>query len=259
MSAVVATPPDTHEQVDRDELASTKLWAAYISEAEKYDKALVERWRSDMDGLLIFAGLFSASLTAFIIESYKTLSPDQEVITNALLAQISRQLDPHLNASSADFATLEAFSPTSSSLACNILWFCSLGFSLSCALIATLVEQWSRDFIQRTEMRPSSIIRARIFSYLYFGIKRFGMHSMVACIPLLLHISLLLFFAGLVAFLQPVNTILMTTAAVLLGLMSSIYVYLTLLPMFSSDSPYQTPLSIVAWGFFRRLLASFYI
>jgi hypothetical protein len=26
----------------------------YISEAEKYDKALVESWRSDMDGLLIF-------------------------------------------------------------------------------------------------------------------------------------------------------------------------------------------------------------
>ncbi|KAJ6587497.1 hypothetical protein DFH09DRAFT_1359215 [Mycena vulgaris] len=259
MSNVVATPPDTHEQVDRDELASAKLWAAYISEAEKYDKALVERWRSDMDGLLIFAGLFSASLTAFIIESYKTLSPDQGAITNALLAQISRQLDPHLNASSADVATLKAFSPTSSSLACNILWFLSLGLSLSCALIATLVEQWSRDFIQRTEMRPSSIIRARIFSYLYFGIKRFGMHSMVACIPLLLHISLLLFFAGLVAFLQPVNTILMTTAAVLLGLMSSTYTYLTLLPMFSSDSPYQTPLSIVAWGLFRRFWTQFYI
>ncbi|KAJ7251073.1 hypothetical protein C8J57DRAFT_1667005, partial [Mycena rebaudengoi] len=259
MSNVVATLPDTHEQVDRDELASAKLWAAYISEAEKYDKALVERWRSDMDGLLIFAGLFSASLTAFIIESYKTLSPDQGAITNALLAQISRQLDPHLNASSADVATLKAFSPTSSSLACNILWFLSLGLSLSCALIATLVEQWSRDFIQRTEMRPSSIIRARIFSYLYFGIKRFGMHSMVACIPLLLHISLLLFFAGLVAFLQPVNTVLMTTAAVLLGLMSSTYAYLTLLPMFSSDSPYQTPLSIVVWGLFRRFWTQFYI
>jgi hypothetical protein len=28
----------------------------YISEAEKYDKALVESWRSDMDGLLIFVG-----------------------------------------------------------------------------------------------------------------------------------------------------------------------------------------------------------
>jgi hypothetical protein len=26
----------------------------YVSEAEKYDKALVETWKSDMEGLLIF-------------------------------------------------------------------------------------------------------------------------------------------------------------------------------------------------------------
>ncbi|KAJ7792721.1 hypothetical protein B0H14DRAFT_3562485, partial [Mycena olivaceomarginata] len=80
------------KQADHDELASAKLWAVYISEAEKYDKALVESWKSDMDGLLIFA-LFSASLTAFLIESYKTLSPDQGAMTIALLAQISHQLD----------------------------------------------------------------------------------------------------------------------------------------------------------------------
>ncbi|KAJ7082992.1 hypothetical protein C8R44DRAFT_561988, partial [Mycena epipterygia] len=67
-------------------------WAVYISEADKYDKTLVENWKSDMDGILIFAGLFSAILTAFLIESYKTLSPDQGAITIAVLAQISLQL-----------------------------------------------------------------------------------------------------------------------------------------------------------------------
>ncbi|KAF8199396.1 hypothetical protein K438DRAFT_1478749, partial [Mycena galopus ATCC 62051] len=121
-------------------------WAVYISEAHKYDKTLVEGWKSDMEGLLIFAGLFSASLVAFIVESYKTLSPDHAAITIALLTQISRQLDPHLNVSYVDVATLAASGPTSSSLACNLFWFLSLGLSLSCALIATLVEQWSRDF-----------------------------------------------------------------------------------------------------------------
>lgn len=37
-----------------DEAAAAKLWAVYVSEAEKYDKALVETWRSDMQGMLIF-------------------------------------------------------------------------------------------------------------------------------------------------------------------------------------------------------------
>ncbi|KAJ7171387.1 hypothetical protein C8R46DRAFT_828099, partial [Mycena filopes] len=55
---------------------------------ERYDKALVESWKSDMEGMLIFAGLFSASLTAFLIESYKTLNPDQGDTAIRLLAQI---------------------------------------------------------------------------------------------------------------------------------------------------------------------------
>ncbi|KAJ7476437.1 hypothetical protein FB451DRAFT_1366209 [Mycena latifolia] len=249
-----STTSSAPHPADRDELAGAALWTVYISEAEKYDKALVDGWKSDMEGLLIFAGLFSASLTAFLIESYRTLTPDQGAITIALLVQISRQLDPSSNGKSADAiaAASASFTPSPASLACNTLWFLSLGLSLACALIATLVEQWSRDFIQRTEMRPSPIVRARIFSYLYFGMERFGMHAVVEFIPLLLHVSLLLFFAGLVAFLLPINLVVMVVAAVLLGFIAATYMYLTVLPIISSDSPYRTPLSNVAWGVFRR-------
>ncbi|KAJ7932894.1 hypothetical protein B0H13DRAFT_2512744 [Mycena leptocephala] len=243
-------------QINRDELAGAKLWAVYISEAEKYDKALLEGWKSDMQGLLIFAGLFSASLTAFIVESYKTLSSDNSAITVALLVQISQQLNPGSNASPVNVAPA-SFTPSRASLACNTLWFLSLGLSLSCALVATLVDQWARDFIQRTEMRPSPVIRARIFSYLYFGLQRFDMHTMVEFIPLLLHMSLLLFFAGLVAFLLPINMALAIVVAALLGLISITYLSLTALPMLFSDSPYRTPLSNVAWGLLQRVASPF--
>ncbi|KAJ7896757.1 hypothetical protein B0H14DRAFT_2333253, partial [Mycena olivaceomarginata] len=221
----------SHLFVDHSELAAEKLWAVYISEAEKYDKALVEGWKSDMDGLLIFqfslsatqAGLFSTSLTAFIIESYKNLTPDQSATSIVLLTQISRQLDPRLDASSLEAVASAPFVPATSSLACNILWFLSLGLSLCCALIATLVQQWSRDFIQRTNQTSTSVIRARICSYLYLGIQRFGMHTVVGFIPLLMHRSLLLFFSGLVAFLYPINATVMIVAATLLGLIMAVY------------------------------------
>jgi hypothetical protein len=36
------------------EAASAKFWAVYVSEAEKYDRGLVESWKSDMEGLFIF-------------------------------------------------------------------------------------------------------------------------------------------------------------------------------------------------------------
>src|SRR5882672_1909428 len=85
---------------------SDKLWSVYVAETSQYDKALIESWTSDMDGILIFvgvivvavarelmkhsskSGLFSAVITAFIIDGYKNLSQDSESITIALLAQI---------------------------------------------------------------------------------------------------------------------------------------------------------------------------
>ncbi|KAJ7855857.1 hypothetical protein B0H13DRAFT_1591714, partial [Mycena leptocephala] len=101
------------------EAAAAKLWAVYVSEAEKYDRGLVESWRSDMEGMLIFAGLFSASLTAFLIESYKTLMPDSGNTTVLLLAQISAQLAASANGTTLHVTPSAPFTPLTSSFVCN--------------------------------------------------------------------------------------------------------------------------------------------
>ncbi|KAJ7121837.1 hypothetical protein C8R43DRAFT_835712, partial [Mycena crocata] len=178
-----------------------KLWAVYVSEAEKYDKGLVESWKSDMEGILIFAGLFSASLTAFLIESYKTLMPDSADKTVLLLERISQQMAAAVNGTSFNIPSSAPFTPLPTALLCNFLWFISLGLALTSALVATLVEQWARDFLHRAEIRSAPVVCARIFSFLYYGLKRFKMHTVVEVIPLLLHASLAFFFVGLVAFL----------------------------------------------------------
>lgn len=38
----------------------TKLWSMYLTEVEKHDQALVESWKGDMDGILIFVRELSA-------------------------------------------------------------------------------------------------------------------------------------------------------------------------------------------------------
>ncbi|KAJ7612944.1 hypothetical protein DFH06DRAFT_148065 [Mycena polygramma] len=232
--------------------ASAKLWSIYVVEAERYDKALVESWKADMEGMLIFSGLFSASLTAFLVESYKTLQPDSSAVTIQLLTQISQQL-----ATPAAPVSLDGpdFQPTASSLVCNTLWFISLTLSITCALLATLVEQWAREFLHRTESHPSPIRRARVFSFLYFGLRRFGMHSMVDLIPLLLHVSLVLFFAGLVAFLVPINHFMMALIGSILAGFLSIYAILTILPIVRLDCPFRTPFSGVLWNLIHTLPA----
>ncbi|KAJ7153319.1 hypothetical protein C8R46DRAFT_961663 [Mycena filopes] len=205
-----------------------------------------------MEGMLIFAGLFSASLTAFLIESYKTLNPDQGNTTIHLLAQISSQLAASANGTVFNITPPVSFTPSASAVVCNALWFLSLGLSLTCALVATLLEQWARDFIHRSEIRSAPLIRARIFSFLYYGLKRFRMHTVVEIIPLLLHTSLFFFFAGLVAFLVPVNLAMAALTGVILTVVLGAYLFLTLLPLWYCDSPYRTPLSGACWNIVQK-------
>ncbi|KAJ7698547.1 hypothetical protein B0H17DRAFT_927337, partial [Mycena rosella] len=91
----------------------------YISEAEKYDRALVESWKSDMEGLPIFAGFFSASLTAFLIESYKTFNSDSGDLIVQLLAQISQQLVASANGTAFRVSMPPLFTLSITSLVCN--------------------------------------------------------------------------------------------------------------------------------------------
>ncbi|KAJ6551290.1 hypothetical protein B0H19DRAFT_1263959 [Mycena capillaripes] len=280
------------------------MWGIYVSEAEKYDKVLVESWRDDMQGILIFAGLFSATVTGFLIESYKSLNADPGDAVVRLLTQISRQLDAMNNGTGGSVTSRlpASFAPSASSLICNTLWFISLGLSLSCALIAILLGQWARDFVHKVEMRSAPVIRGRILSYLYYGARRFcqemnysgrpglrpvikisfeisisqlsfipqsgrlrltrlpriysfNMHVVVEVVPLLIHASLFIFLVGLVAFLIPVNTIVMAVSATILVILVVVYSTFTILPITHFDCPYNTPLSAVLWSFLQWIRA----
>ncbi|KAJ7466628.1 hypothetical protein B0H11DRAFT_1733169, partial [Mycena galericulata] len=104
-----------------NEEACTKIWSVYIGEAERYDAALVESWKADMEGMLIFSGLFSASLTAFLIESYKNLQPDSGDLTVAAISQVSQQLAAIASGKTFVIQAAAPFTPTTESLWCNAL------------------------------------------------------------------------------------------------------------------------------------------
>ncbi|CAK5263430.1 unnamed protein product, partial [Mycena citricolor] len=70
---------------------------------------------------------------------------------------------------------------------------------------------------------------------------------------LLLHAALLLFFAGLVAFLVPINVIIMGISSALLILFVSVYATFTAHPLFFLDSPFQTPLTRILWSLNQSL------
>lgn len=196
-------------------------------------------------------GLFSAVVASFILVTYQNLQSNPSDVTNLLLAQISQQLAASQDGTSpptlSTLAELSAFQPTASAVRVNTLWFTSLCLSTACALWATLMQQWTRRYVQVADRPYGPPKRARIRAFFAAGVEKFGLAAAVEVLPALLHASVLLFYVGLVDFLINVNH---TVAFCLLALVATgvlIYFILTIMPLFFHNSPYQTPLSALVW------------
>ncbi|TFK34933.1 hypothetical protein BDQ12DRAFT_567061, partial [Crucibulum laeve] len=132
------------------------------------------------------------------------------------------------------------FSTTDINSHMQCFWFLSLSFSLASALAATLVQQWIRSYLQ--DSRDSSpIMHAKIRIYLHDGIKDFKMNRIVGVIPTLLHISLFLFYAGVIAFFYNVNTVIAGLHVAIIACVLLVYSFMTLLALLHRRSPFTTP------------------
>ena len=166
-------------------------------------------------------------------------------MSNFYLANIFQSIaDPSL---SIPPASPPAFSPPTYAVWVNALWFLSLVISLTCALLATLLQQWARKYLKVTQSRYSPHKRARIRAFLSEGVEKLLILWTVEALPTLLHISLFLFFAGLVVFLWDVNLTIFKLVLSLVGVCTALYGSITVMPVFRHDSPYHTPLSLPAW------------
>ena len=135
------------------------------------------------------------------------------------------------------------FSPPAFAVWVNSLWFLSLAISITCALLATLLQQWARRYLKVTQARSSLHKRARIRSFFAEGVKKGLLPLAVEALPTLVHVSLILFFAGLVVFLWNVNLTIFKVVLSWISICLALYGYITVVPIFRHDSPYYSPLT----------------
>ncbi|KAG1852227.1 hypothetical protein F4604DRAFT_1933807 [Suillus subluteus] len=64
------------------------FWELYGQVAEEHDSEFLKRYHNDMGDILLISGLFSATITSFIIAMESNLIPDPSDTTNALLTQL---------------------------------------------------------------------------------------------------------------------------------------------------------------------------
>jgi Family of unknown function (DUF6535) len=143
------------------------------------------------------------------------------------------------------------FNPSSSDVRVNAFWFTSLVFSLSTALLATLVQQWVRNHMQVfRDGRP--LKSARLRQYLYEGLEGSHMLFVAQLVPGLLHISLFLFFVGLCDSLWHQNKTVFYSTVGPIALCGLFYLFTTIAPVITPQWPYQNPLSGLFWYLFQR-------
>ena len=134
----------------------------------------------------------------------------------------------------------------------------SLVISLTCALLATLLQQWARRYLKITQSRYQPHKRARIRAFFAEGVEKCLLPWTVDALPTLLHLSLFLFFAGLVVFLCNVDLTCFKLVLSWVGLCASLYGSITCMPIFRHDSPYYTPLSLPTWHIVTGIPYLFY-
>jgi uncharacterized protein DUF6535 len=250
------------------------MWSEYLKNVDDYDKRLTDGWKDDANGVLVFVslhllvtlsitvtrmisetGLFSATVASFIIEGYKLLSPDSGSQTVFLLGQISQQLAGVANGTYVQPQSYTSSPPSASIICVNILWLLSFLLAITSALFATLMLQWSRMYIDLPQIPSVPKERARVRSVLFFGMEKYRMHLAVETAPTLLHLSVFLFFIGLVIFFF---TIFKTVAVVILiavGSFGLAYFALTILPCLDHSCPYRTPMSSLWWYLWHTSLS----
>src|SRR6266850_2009976 len=203
------------------------------------------------------AGLVSAGVISFIIDSKQNLKvrPEDKMEyyfqqNNALLDQISRQISsiaPQLSIPSTPPAPFPDFKPSTSYIRVNVFWFMALILSLFAALLATLVQQWVRDYMYVFQQYSDPLKRARVRQYLRQGWKGWYMPVVAESVPGLLQVSLFLFFVGLCDFVLNINTKVGVSTTTPIAIIGLLYIYTTFAPVINPQSPYHNSFSGLIW------------
>ena len=230
----------------------------------------------DMDGVLVFvglyiavlqsglessftvfsqAGLFSAVLTSFLVNSLQNLQPDpaQQVVyyqqqSVAMLSQISQQIAsiaPHVSIPSTPPSPYPTFHPSISDIRVNAYWLISLICSLSAALFATLVQRWVRSYMQIFQQYDHPLKRARFRQFFFEGAR--SVRTTAAAVPPLIRISLVLFFFGLSDSMFSNNRTIGVITVALVSWCGLFFLYGLFAPLFNLQSPYK---SLFSWPIF---------
>ncbi|KAI0338019.1 hypothetical protein BDW22DRAFT_823003 [Trametopsis cervina] len=225
-------------------------WAAVARSIRDVDEQKIKDVKEDIDNILVFAGLYSAVLSALIAISILSLQPDSSGTIIVLLTQLVAQTHSYtitpgsLNSTTPPIdATAIANAPFEPLLAAkrvNVLWFASLTLSLLSASFSILVKQWLREYLAGEYVSPQARLRIRYFRKP--GLKQWHVFGIASLLPVVLQLALALFFVGLCFFTLDIHTSIGYTTIPLVAGWALLLVATAFAPSVSPQCSYKIPL-----------------
>ncbi|KAJ6467272.1 armadillo-type protein [Mycena sanguinolenta] len=182
------------------------LWSLYLQEANDRAKVKVDLWKGSLKAFLLFAGLFAAVVSPFVIDSQARLQP----------------------------------TPSISTLAINFLWFTSLTLTLISALAAVLAQTW----IVKFSLIPAQGFKGAMERWIRDdGAENWHLHTAITWITAFIQLSLFLFLAGFAVQAMVDHRSLGWTILSFVLLTLTLYLGITVLPWLNPTTPFRTPIS----------------
>ncbi|KAF7290456.1 hypothetical protein MKEN_01500000 [Mycena kentingensis (nom. inval.)] len=185
----------------------TQFWTNYMKLADEYDNDFQKRYSTDLDTSLIFAGLFSAVSSAFIIQVQPEITDNPTVLTSV------------------------------------VLLYLSLFTTLSASLIAVLGKQWLIHYHtagNHGTMKDRGVNRQAK----YDGLRTWKFDWVLQLCPFLLQFALFLFTVAISLYLKSINITLAIIVWVVTSSGIVAYGALIIAAGRSENSPFQTPLTL---------------
>ncbi len=202
--------------------------------------------------IIIQAGLFSAVLTTFVVQTSQSMQPDYNQASMQLLFEILKATASNGSQITIPSSPTDFFSPSRSDEWTNSLWFVSLTLSLITALVAVLVKQWIHQYVAIVS-DSSARDRARIRHMRYTGLQTWRVPMIIGLLPVLLHVSLALFFAGLTIFLFSLGMKVAWLVSIIGAATYMAYVIALILPLIHPYCPYQVPLTLYIYRLYQYI------
>ncbi|KAG9027754.1 hypothetical protein FRB95_007413 [Tulasnella sp. JGI-2019a] len=215
------------------------FWTRYDLAADAHDKAFIGRLSDNLDVLLIFAGLFSAVNTAFIVLTIADLSAPPAYQTNALLTLIL------MGANSSTLTTNDLnppFVPSRDAIRQNSEFFASLCSSVLAAAGAMLGKQWLRTY-ERTGQIGSHEKQAELRTRKWLRLEAWGLRAVVEALPTILLLSVGLFFLALADYLWAKKSPVAIVVIAFMTVGTALYGFMVVAAAIDVYCPFQTVVS----------------